>query len=155
MQKHYMNYTEISKKILLPEVNKSLSLKSKWNCSEVSRLLAMELFDENIPELYILKGKVTLNGLQKENWHDILMFKYNNKYQLIDPTIWQFCPKRKVVDQGIFKYKKLALNFCNQFYGSNNWKISEKITEKYSENEIIEMKNIIKINITQAPNWDN
>lgn len=150
-----MNYTEISKQILLPEINKPLYIKSKWNCSEVSRLLAMVVFDDIHSETYILKGKVTIGGLQKENWHDILMIKSKNRYHLIDPTIWQFCPKRKSVYQGNYKYKKQAILFCNGFYCANNWRISEKINQKYSEFEIQEMEKIIKMNISQAPNWDS
>jgi hypothetical protein len=137
-------------------IHKPRWMISKWNCSEVTRILGLQILkDLGIKaKPTILIGKVTKIGLTKENKHDILMFfdDKSQKYVLIDPTVWQFFRFKKSILLGKFDSIKDVLTFAQKTYGGK-WKISEPVTKKDSK-MITKWKKIIKLNADQAPNWD-
>ena len=118
-------------------------------CSEVSRLLALKILKERgeLSSPAILKGRVTKTGLNKDNMHDILIYIDNtisNKkpYILLDPTVWQFFPRKKSILMNNFSSIKQAVEWINKKYGGD-WKISETITNK-NRGMIKEWSKIVK-----------
>jgi len=131
---------------------KTLSVLSKWNCSEISRIIGLKVLSEvKESDPVILKGKVTTTGLTTENFHDVLAFKLANHFVIVDPTIWQFFPKKKsiLLYRGITLQKGLGV--LKIYYGSK-FKESEKVTPKMQKG-VSEWKKIIKLNTDQSPNW--
>lgn len=134
---------------------KPLWMLSKWNCSEVSRIVGLKVLSDLgvSSKPFILKGNVTVTGLTEENNHDILVFfdPESKMYTLIDPTIWQFFPKKKKTFLGKFSSVSDILKFASGYYGGD-WKISEEIGSTL-EKEVDEWKRIIKLNCDQSPDW--
>lgn len=136
---------------------KPLWMLSKWNCSEISRIVGLKVLndfgDDSKP--FILKGNVTVTGLEKENNHDILGFfdTVSGEYIIVDPTIWQFFPKRKSILLGKFNSKEECINFVSEYY-KGKWSLSEYISRD-TNREITKWKKIIRQNCKEAPNWEN
>jgi hypothetical protein len=124
--------------------NKSLFALAKDNCSELSRLTGVWILqDYPGADVFILKGEDINKNDGKS--HDVLAIKDQDKYYVIDPTIWQFFKdcKNILVDMtdSIEKvFHKLELKY------GGNWKISEKM-KPTSEEQIDEWTKIIKENI--------
>lgn len=73
--------------------NKTLSLCSKDNCSEASRLVAIWIKRKfHKAELFILKGEY-----MPKKYHDILTVKLDDKFYLIDPSVWQFFRNKRSI----------------------------------------------------------
>ncbi|MDO8507350.1 MAG: hypothetical protein Q7S53_02175 [bacterium] len=135
---------------------KPLWMLSKWNCSEVSRIVGLKVLSDLgvSSKPFILKGNVTVTGLIEENNHDILGFfdSGSNMYILIDPTIWQFFPKMKKIFLGKFSSVDDILKFVSEYY-RGDWKVSEEV-DPTLEKEVADYYKIIKLNCDQSPNWE-
>ena len=96
--------------LMKPTTFKPRWMISKWNCSEVTRILGLQVLKDlgASAKPTILIGRVTKTGLTKENKHDILMFFDNasKKYILVDPTIWQSFRFKKTILLGKFDSPK-------------------------------------------------
>lgn len=157
MNKSYINELEKHAKFILKTGNekKPYWMLAKYNCSEVSRLLGIKVFCDlgEISKPFILKGSVTKNGISKDNIHDILGFFDSalNELILVDPTIWQFFPKKRSIFLGKFKTLDEAILFTENLY-EGKWNFSEYLDKK--ELNVGEMRGIIKLNCNQAPEWE-
>lgn len=153
------NYTNklqnLALDLMKPGVSKPRWMVSKWNCSEVARILGLQISEDLGPSAKptILIGRVTQTGLTKENKHDILMFfdDKTKKYTLIDPTIWQFFHFKRTILLGRFNSPEECIVFAQKTYGGK-WKVSEPVT-KNDRKMAKEWKKIIKTNSNHAPNW--
>lgn len=134
---------------------KPLWMLSKWNCSEVSRIVGLKVLSDLgvSSKPFILKGNVTFTGLAEENHHDILGFldSKSKRYILVDPTIWQFFPKKKNILLGEFSSVNDIFKFICEYYGGD-WKVSEEI-DRTLEKEVAGYYKIIKLNCDQSPDW--
>lgn len=141
--------------LMKPDVSKPRWMVSKWNCSEVTRILGLQVLKDigSSAKPTILIGKVNKTGLTKENKHDILMFfdGQSKKYILIDPTIWQFFRFKRTILLGTFNSPKECILFAQETYGGK-WKVSESVTKNDSK-MVKKWEKIIKLNSNQAPNW--
>lgn len=114
--------------------NKLLSLSSKDNCSETSRLVAIWIKRKfRKTELFILKGEH-----RPKKYHDILAVKLNNKFYLIDPSIWQFFKNKKSIFVGKFDSLADVFSCAKKTYGGK-WKNIEKLTNFKEEKKLIKM----------------
>lgn len=158
MNRDYLNQLKEYTDSILKTGNetKPYWMLAKYNCSEVSRLVGIKVLHElgKISKPFILKGKVTKNNIDEDNFHDILGFFNNklNKFILVDPTIWQFFPKKRNILLGEFQTLNEAISFAEKFY-VGEWKLSEYIDKE--ADDVNKMKEIIKVNCDQAPNWKN
>jgi len=135
--------------------NKPYRMLAKYNCSEVSRLIGLKVIHDlgKTSKPFILKGDVFGDGIDKDNIHDILGFFdiVSSKFVLIDPTIWQFFPRKRNIFLGEFKTRDEAIAFCNKFY-VGKWKLSEYVDEK--NEDVNEMKRIIRLNCDEVTHWE-
>lgn len=142
--------------LMKPNTSKPRWMISKWNCSEIARILGLQVLKDLglSAKPTILVGKVTKTSLTKENKHDILMFLDNEskKYVLVDPTIWQFFHFKRTILLGTFDSIKECISFAQKTYGGK-WKVSEFVTKNDSK-MVRKWKKIIKLNSNQAPNWN-
>lgn len=134
---------------------KPLWMLAKWNCSEVTRIVGLKIMDdlgiESKP--FILKGNVTVTGLRNDNFHDILGYfdTESGKYFLLDPTIWQFYPRKRSINLGSFITIESAIKFATKYY-EGTWELSEYVNREL-EKELVDFYGIIKLNCSQSPNW--
>ena len=132
---------------------KPLWILSQWNCSEVSRIVGLKVITDlgEVAKPFILKGNATVTGLAEGNNHDILGFfdSDSKMYILVDPTIWQFFPKKKNILLGEFSSVNDILKFSSEYYGGD-WKVSEKV-DLTLEKEVADYYKIIKLNCDQSP----
>lgn len=158
MDRQYLNTLKKYAVLLLTEHDKEkpLWMLSKWNCSEISRIVGLKVLNDfgNDSKPFILKGNVTVTGLEKENNHDILSFfdTVSGEYIVVDPTIWQFFPKIKSILLGRFNSIEECINFASQYY-KGTWSLSEYINRDTNK-EITKWKKIIRQNCKEAPNWE-
>ena len=157
MNKNYITELREYSISVLREGNrgKSLSMLAKYNCSEVSRLVGLKVIRDLgiLSKPFILKGDVLGDGIDKDNIHDILGFfdEESSKFILVDPTIWQFLPRKRNIFLGEFNTLDEAITFSNKFY-EGEWEFSEYVDEK--NEDVNEMKRIIMLNCDQAPDWE-
>ena len=104
--------------------------------------------DTATTEIYTLSlhDALPISGLRNQNDHDILGFldTKSDSYIIIDPTIWQFFPKKKSILLGKFKTQKEFINFLPAYYGGD-WQLSEYIDESMKK-DVSGWKEIIKEN---------
>lgn len=116
------------------------------SCSEVSRLVAhwIKISDKS-NQIFILKG-VHVCGTKKA--HDILaVLTAKNKIYIIDPTIWQFFPKKKSILVFILEDINIALDKIKKMYGG--WWSKSEIFTQLNKLEKEEYLNIISQNIKE------
>lgn len=125
---------------------KNLYMLTKDSCSEISRYIWVKILEKywNKFQTFIIKGTIKIN--KKNIIHDVLGFHLNNKIFIIDPTIWQFYPKKRNIvilesEENINK----TITKINLIYWYN-WKISEYLNLNMI-NEIPIWIKIIKENI--------
>ncbi len=108
--------------------NKSLSLYhlSQDNCSEVSRLIGCWLL-KKYPKssITVIKGNQVM---RTKKAHDVLIVGHNHHYYILDPTIWQFFPRKKSIFVGISESMKGCLEILPMKYGGT-WSASEKMSK--------------------------
>lgn len=126
---------------LLTNTGKVIKEASIDNCSEVSRLVAIWIFNQmpNV-NIKILKGDNVLNTTKS---HDILTVFYEDKIFILDPTIFQFEDVQNIL---MFELDKTSdyLSIVQKRYGGD-WKVSENlIPGMYIEGELL---NIIYENL--------
>jgi len=134
---------------------KSLWMLAKYNCSEVSWLVGLKVLGDLGPTArpFILKGDVNNSDFEKEeNLHDILGYfdPISKKYIVVDPTIWQFYPRRRSIYVGAFSSLRDAIKEISKIY-AGDWPLSYYVDE--SNDDIAACKRIIRLNCDQAPKW--
>lgn len=112
-------------KLLPKEKQSSIGILCNDSCSEMSRLVASWIKEKDkSSRLLILKG-VNVCGTQKS--HDILaVLTSDNDVYIIDPTIWQFFPKKQTILLFISNNLDKALEKIKKLYGGK-WQVSEEI----------------------------
>ena len=143
------NIRNIQRKVLkmLPVDKKNRpSILLADSCSEISRLVASWIkASDKISQINILKGN-NVCGTKKS--HDILaVTDKSGRVQIIDPTVWQFFPRKKSIPVLTAKDINAAINKIKKIY-SGRWKISEKFI-KLSKSQEKKYLNIIKQNIKE------
>ena len=114
--------------------NKSLSLRSKDNCSEASRLVAIWIKRKfKKAKLFILKGEY-----KPKKFHDILAVQSDNKFYLIDPSVWQFSKNKRSIFIGEFGSMNDLFLRAKKIYGGKWGKIEELANFK-EEKKLIKM----------------
>lgn len=126
--------------------NKSLSLQelSQDNCSEITRLLGCWFLNKYpASTVAVLKGNMVM-GSRKA--HDILSVTYSDSHYLIDPTIWQFFPRKKSIFVGKASSLITCLHILKKVYGGS-WQVSENVTKsKCTIKNIRTLRSILKNN---------
>ncbi len=118
---------------------KPLYLLAEDNCSEASRLVAIWIKRKfNEATLFILKGEYI-----PKKYHDVLVCQLNDKFYLIDASVWQFFKKKRDILMGEFKTMNEVFIEVKKIYGGK-WGSVETLNDFEDERELIE---IIKINI--------
>ena len=111
-----------------------LSLCSKDNCSEASRLVAIWIKRKfSKAKLFILKGEY-----KPKKYHDILAVQLDNKFYLIDPSIWQFFKNKKTIFIGEFDSMANLFLKAKKIYGGK-WRSLENLTNFREEKKLIKM----------------
>lgn len=116
------------------------------SCSEVSRLVGnwIKLLDKS-NRILIIKG-VDVCGTKKA--HDILaVITTNNQVYIIDPTIWQFFPRKKSILVFISDNIHIALDRIQTMYGGK-WTKREELVQM-NKNEEKKYLDIIFQNIRE------
>ncbi len=105
----------------------SLQYLSQDTCSEASRLIGCWLINK-YPQTsaMILRGDKVM-GSNKS--HDVLVVKYNDFFYLLDPTVWQFFPRKKSIFVGVCESIPSCLEFLHAYY-KGRWTISETISQR-------------------------
>ena len=114
--------------------NKPLNLCAKDNCSEASRLVAIWIKRKfSKAKLFILKGEY-----KPKKYHDILAVQLDNKFYLIDPSIWQFFKNKKTIFIGEFDGMANLFLKAKKIYGGK-WRSLENLTNFREEKKLIKM----------------
>lgn len=105
----------------------SLQYLSQDTCSETSRLVGCWLINK-YPQTsaMILRGDKVM-GSNKS--HDVLVVKYNDFFYLLDPTVWQFFPRKKSSFLGVSESIPHCLEILYASY-KGRWIISETISKR-------------------------
>lgn len=140
---------KIQKRIinLLPKDRQSkLNVLLSDCCSEISRLVAGWIRETNQTcRLIILKGNKVCDT-QKS--HDILAVINHNYIHIIDPTVWQFFPRKKSILILQHVNFDIVLKKLNKLYKCD-WQISEDI-KSISLKEQKKYLDIINQNINES-----
>jgi hypothetical protein len=89
-------------------------------------------------KLFVLKGEYV-----PKKYHDVLVCQLNDKFYLIDASIWQFFKRKKNILMGKFKTMDEVFIEVKKIYGGK-WGKVETLNNFEEEKELIET---IKINI--------
>lgn len=115
------------KKILRKSGGTTRSLKelSEDNCSEISRLVGCFVL-ESYPGIavYILKGNKVFG---KKKSHDIVVIQKDDKACILDPSVWQFFPRKRNIFVSDEKNLQNSLKTAKKIYGGT-WKVSERLS---------------------------
>lgn len=114
--------------------NKPLYLLAEDNCSEASRLIAIWIKRKfSKAKLSILKGEYL-----PKKFHDVLVIKLNNKFYLIDASIWQFFKNKRNIFVGEFNNIPDLILQAQKIYGGK-WDGLKPFKNFQQENELIEI----------------
>ncbi|MCR4274522.1 MAG: hypothetical protein NUW02_00515 [Candidatus Campbellbacteria bacterium] len=103
----------------------SLASLATDNCSELSRLagcFVLKSFPEAV--VHVLKGNRVCNTKQS---HDILAIQEKNVVYAIDPSVWQFFPRKRSIFVSDERNLQDSLKTAKKIYGGM-WKVSEKLS---------------------------
>lgn len=118
---------------------KPLYLLAEDNCSEASRLVAIWIKRKfNEAKLFILKGEYS-----PKKYHDVLVAQLNDRFYLIDASVWQVFKYKRSIFMGKFKTMDEVFLKIKKLYGGK-WGSIETLNNFEEEKELIE---IIKINV--------
>ena len=84
-------------------------------------------------KLFILKGEY-----KPKKYHDILAVQLDNKFYLIDPSIWQFFKNKKTIFIGEFDGMANLFLKAKRIYGGK-WRSLENLTNFREEKKLIKM----------------
>lgn len=118
--------------------DKPLWVASEFCCSEMARYVGYKILAD-LPEsrAHILKGEIS-DSLS----HDVLLVEFDNKYTIIDPTVWQIFKDSKSIVMREFRNIDDSLAGAKEIY-RGDWIISETLNIEESEKELPELMNII------------
>lgn len=110
------------------------------NCSETSRLAGCFILKswENVTA-HILKGE---NVLKTGQSHDILAIQNMNQVYVLDPSIWQFSPRKRSILVGTSGNLSGATKLAQDVYGGI-WKLSEQLFLKDCQKEEQEWMSVL------------
>lgn len=125
---------------------KSLQKLSEDNCSEISRLTGCFILESwRGVSVYVLKGNRVFGGKKS---HDILAVQEEGAVHLLDPSVWQFFPRKRNILVSDEKNLQDSLKTARKMY-RGTWKISEKLSlQKCQKNKrkwlaVIEQNNTV------------
>jgi len=113
------------------------------NCSEISRLVGCFALKswKNITA-HILKGESILKTTQS---HDILAIQDKKYVYVLDPSLWQFFPRKKSILVGASDGLSGATKLAQDVY-KGTWKISEQLFLKDCQKEEKEWMSVLREN---------
>jgi sulfur transfer complex TusBCD TusB component (DsrH family) len=113
----------------------TLSESARDNCSEISRLFACWVLEQDPrARAFVAKGTDVV-GVGSA--HDILFIIAQEIVYLVDPTVWQIFPNRENVLMGTSDSLERALDIAANTY-KGNWAIAEELTTSVCKPENIE-----------------
>lgn len=134
-------------KILRQSGGNKRSLKdlSEDNCSELSRLAGCFVLESYSGiAVYVLKGDKVFG---KKKSHDIVAIQKDNRVCILDPSVWQFFPRKRSIFVSDEKNFQDSLKTAKKIY-DGTWKVSEKLSLRKCQKEKGNWLAVIKRNNT-------
>lgn len=133
-KKNILQIQNVVTKILRQSGGTKRSLKelSKDNCSEISRFAGCFVLESYSGVVVrVLKGNRVCNTKQS---HDIVAIQEKGTVHAVDPSVWQFFPRKRSIYVGSGKNIHDVLKVVQKIYGGT-WNVSEKLSLKTCRKE--------------------